>query len=200
MAQYVQEGEVERKAKKVLTVDIHTHILPPPGLLPNLKEKFGYGGFISLHMDEATCKCNMMIDDKFFRAVEDNCYDHESRIKDCDNDAVNVQVLSTVPVMFCYWAKGEDCLFVAQNINNHIADCVKKHPKRFIGLGTVPLQDPELAIQELRRCVNELGLAGVEIGTHINDWNLDAPELFPFFSGSRKIRGCCVCASMGHDV
>ena len=50
-----------------------------------------------------------------------------------------------------------------------------------LGLGTLPMQAPELAIQELRRCMNELGLRGIEIGTHINDWNLDAPELFPIF-------------------
>jgi aminocarboxymuconate-semialdehyde decarboxylase len=58
---------------------------------------------------------------------------------------------------------------------------VAQHPTRFVGLGTLPLQDPELAITELERCMGDLGLTGVEIGTNVNGWNLDSPELFPVF-------------------
>ena len=93
---------------------------------------------------------------------------------------VDVQVLSTVPVMFSYWAKPMDTLEVAVFLNDHIAEICAKYPKRFVGLGTLPMQAPELAIAELRRC-KEIGLQGIQIGTHINDWNLDAPELFPIF-------------------
>lgn len=59
-----------------------------------------------------------------------------------------------------------------------------------LGLGTLPMQAPELAIEELRRCVNDLGLAGVQIGSHVNDWNLDAPELFPIFQEAEKLGAC----------
>lgn len=52
------------------------------------------------------------------------------------------------------------------------------------------MQAPELAIEELRRCVNDLGLAGVQIGSHVNDWNLDAPELFPIFQEAEKLGAC----------
>ena len=61
------------------------------------------------------------------------------------------------------------------------------NPKRFVGLGTVPLQAPELAVAELERCVTDLRLAGVQIGSHVNDWNLDAPELFPFFQRAEEL-------------
>ena len=61
-------------------------------------------------------------------------------------------------------------------LNDHIAGIVDKYPDRFIGLGNLPMQAPDLAIKELERCVNELGLAGVQIGSHINDWNLEAPR------------------------
>jgi hypothetical protein len=53
------------------------------------------------------------------------------------------------------------------------------------GLGTLPLQAPDLAVKELRRCVQDLGLAGVQIGTSVNEWSLDAPELFPVFQACR---------------
>mmetsp|Transcript_24995 Transcript_24995/g.31810 ORF Transcript_24995/g.31810 Transcript_24995/m.31810 type:complete len:343 (-) Transcript_24995:151-1179(-) len=171
-------------ADRCLRFDLHTHILPKD--YPNLRERYGYGGFISLEH-----KCNgktiMMKGDEFFREVEPNCFDADARIVDMDDTTVDVQVLSTVPVMFSYWAKPEDCLDLCHILNDDLANVVKKHPKRFVGLGTLPMQAPELAVQELRRCINELGLAGVEIGTHINDWNLDAPELFPIFEEAEKL-------------
>ena len=168
---------------KLFTIDIHTHILPEN--IPNFKEKFGYGGFVSLDHHKPCCS-KMMMDDKFFREVDDNCWSDEARIKECDKLGVDVQVLSTVPVMFSYGAKDKDTLVVAEFLNDHIADIVKRNPKRFIGLGTVPMQNPDLAIQELIRC-KELGLRGIQIGSHINDWNLDRAELFPIFQKCEEL-------------
>lgn len=168
----------------MLKIDIHTHIIPEN--LPNYKEKFGYGGFINLDHHKPCC-AKMMMDGKFFREIQDNCWDPETRIKECDHHHVDVQVLSTIPVMFSYWAKPFDALDVSKFLNDHIADIVKKYPKKFIGLGTVPLQSPNVAIKELTRCVKDLGLAGVQIGSHVNDWNLDDPNLFPFFQAAEEL-------------
>jgi aminocarboxymuconate-semialdehyde decarboxylase len=167
----------------MLTIDIHTHILPEN--IPDYKSKFGYGGFISLDHHKPCC-ARMMIGDKFFREVEQNSWDAGTRIKECNKQHVNVQVLSTVPVMFSYWAKSLDCLEVSMFLNDHISEIVAQHPQRFIGLGTIPMQDPQLAIAELERCKKN-GLAGIQIGSHVNDWNLNAPELFPVFEACEKM-------------
>jgi aminocarboxymuconate-semialdehyde decarboxylase len=128
----------------------------------------------------------MMMDGKFFREIHDNCWDPEVRIKDCNHHHINVQVLSTIPVMFSYWAKAEDALDVSMFLNDHIADIVNRYPKKFIGLGTIPLQSPKHAIQELERCMR-IGLRGVQIGSHVNDWNLNAPELFEVFEAAAEL-------------
>jgi len=169
---------------KMLSIDIHTHILPKTW--PNLREKYGYGGFISL--DHHQCGCaRMMVDDKFFREIEHNCWDAKVRLTDCAKHNIDVQVLSTVPVMFNYWAKPKDTLDLSKYLNDHIAGIVNDHPKQFVGLGTVPMQSPDLAIKELERCVEDIGLAGIQIGSHINDWNLDHPSLFPVFEAAQDL-------------
>jgi aminocarboxymuconate-semialdehyde decarboxylase len=161
-----------------LRIDLHTHVLPERW--PDLKQRYGYGGFVQLRHHRPGW-ARMEINGKCFREIESNCWSNERRLAECDRDRVDVQVLSTVPVMFSYWARPGDALDLARILNDDLAERIQRHPKRFVGLGTLPLQDPQLSIQELERCVSELGLSGVQIGSHVNEWNLDQPELFPIF-------------------
>lgn len=170
----------------LLKIDLHTHILPERW--PDLREKFGYGGWVRLeHHDPGACCAQMWIDDRMFREIQDNCWNPRTRIKDCDLTGVNVQVLSTVPVMFGYWAKPKDTYELAMLLNDHLAGVCRDYPDRFVGLGTLPMQDDALAVKELERCVNQLGLPGVQIGSHVNGWNLEHERLFPIFEAAASL-------------
>lgn len=171
----------------MLKIDIHTHILPPSW--PNLRERYGYGGFVSLE----NCGCDrarMMIDGKPFREIESNCWDPAQRLKEYDAHGCQVQVISTVPVMFSYWAKPEHGADLAKLLNDHIAGVVAAHPKRFVGLGTLPMQGAALAVKELERCVRELKMSGVQIGTNVNGKNLDDASLFSVFQAAEELGAC----------
>ena len=170
-------------------IDIHTHIIPRD--LPNLAERYGYGGFISLnHCDK--CSADMLRDGEKFRTIGHNCWDLEVRLAECEMSGVSTQVLSTIPVMFSYWAKPEHTLDLSRFLNDHIAGICRAYPGRFVGLGTVPMQAPDLAIKELERCVNGLGLAGIEIGSHIDrgdapDWNLNEPQVMEVLGAAAEL-------------
>lgn len=167
-----------------MKIDLHTHILPERW--PDLRERYGYGGFVRLE-HHAPCRARMFIDDQFFREVEDNCWSPDKRITECAAAGVTMQALSTVPVMFSYWAKPADGHDLSQILNDHISGIVRKHPQRFAGLGTLPLQAPDLAVQELERCMRDLNFSGVQIGSHVNSWNLSEPALFPVFEAAAEL-------------
>lgn len=148
-----------------MKIDLHTHILPRDW--PDLDAKYGYSGFVRLEHYKPCC-ARMMKGEQVFREISDNTWDPERRIEQCDEAGVAMQVLSTVPVMFSYWAKPDDGLDLSRFLNDHIAEVVGAYPTRFAGLGTIPLQEPALAARELERCVRDLGLRGVQIGTHVD--------------------------------
>tara|TARA_Y100000817_G_scaffold306680_1_gene292152 strand:- start:249 stop:1238 length:990 start_codon:yes stop_codon:yes gene_type:complete len=166
-----------------LRIDVHTHIIPEK--IPDFSKKFGYEGFVSLANKKAK-SADMMVFGEKFRAISCNCWSAQSRLLDMTSNSIDIQVLSPIPVMFCYWAKPKDALQVSQFLNDFIARKCVDRPKNFVGLGTVPMQNTDLAISELERC-REIGLKGVEIGTNINNQNLNHPILHPFFEAAQEL-------------
>ena len=168
----------------MLKIDMHTHIIPKH--MPRWSEKFGYGGFI--HLDHHRPGwARMMQDARFFREIEANCWDPDVRIADYEQFNTQVQVVCTIPVMFSYWAKPQDCLDVSRFLNDDIAELQAKYPKQYISLATIPMQDAELAVKELERCKNELGIRGIQIGSNVNDKTLDEPEFYPIWEACERL-------------
>lgn len=167
----------------MLKIDSHTHILPEK--MPNWSEKFGYGDFIYLqHHKKGFAK--MMRGNQFFREIRENCWDAEIRMEEYAQFGTSVQVVCTIPVMFSYWAKPLDCLNLSRYLNDHLIGLAKDYPKNYIGLGTVPMQDADLAIEELQRIKKE-GLVGIQIGSNINDENLNENRFYPIFEACEKL-------------
>lgn len=128
----------------------------------------------------------MMRGNQFFREIKSNCWDADLRIEEYKKFNTQVQVVCTIPVMFSYWAKPLDCLALSQFLNDHIGKLIEKYPKQYIGLGTVPMQDAELSVKELER-FKKIGLVGLQIGSNINDENLNEERFFPIFEACEKL-------------
>ena len=128
----------------------------------------------------------MMRGNQFFREIGENCWNPKLRISEYEKFQTQVQVVCTIPVMFSYWAKPHNGLDVSAFLNDHIADIVHQYPKHYVGLGTIPMQDTELAIKELERC-KKIGLHGIQIGSNINDENLHEERFFPIFQACESL-------------
>lgn len=162
---------------------MHTHIMPR--VMPDFARKFGYGDFIMLdHI--APGVANMMQGKRFFRQIKENCWNPEVRIAEYAEYATSVQVVCTIPVLFSYWAKPDDGAEVARFLNDDLAESISPYRNNYLGLGTLPMQDTELAIKELEHC-KQLGFPGVQIGSNINDRNLSEPEFYPIFEACQDL-------------
>lgn len=111
----------------------------------------------------------------------------DKRLADMDKMCVDVMAISPVPPQFHYSAPASLGHEVSQQINDNVALTVGKCPERLIGLGTVPLQDTELALEELDRAINALGLAGIEIGAKVGQDELSAERLDPFWERCQEL-------------
>ncbi|MEB3205233.1 MAG: amidohydrolase family protein [Candidatus Sericytochromatia bacterium] len=157
-----------------MIVDVHTHVLPRTW--PDMADRWGAGPWPSLVHGAMGCT-KLMVGDRPLRDVDARLWDMPTRLAAMDEAGIDCHVLSTVPVMFSYWAPGKAAADLGRLLNDHVADWVRERPDRFFGLGTLPMQAPDLAVAELERCVRELGLRGVQLGTHVLGRNWDDPAL-----------------------
>jgi aminocarboxymuconate-semialdehyde decarboxylase len=107
--------------------------------------------------------------------------DAEVRLRDMDRMGVDVQAISVAPPQYFYWTEPDLGVRLARIQNENLARIVEGHPDRFVGLGTLPLQDVDASLRELDRLVNELGFNGIEVCTSVNGVDFDDARFEPFF-------------------
>ncbi|GAA4529982.1 MULTISPECIES: amidohydrolase family protein [Nonomuraea] len=161
-----------------MTVDVHTHAIPRD--LPRLSERYA-GAWPGLRAT-GPCTADLQLGGRFFRALDDRCWDTGRRLADMAAEGVTSQVVSPIPVTFGYGLPVDGAIELSRAQNEWIAGLVAAEPRRFTGLGTVPLQEPDVAAAMVGECVDGLGLAGVEIGTNVDGRPLDDRALDVFYA------------------
>ena len=166
------------------SIDVHTHVVP---------EKFppytGRGHEVpwpSMAPADA-CHRHVLLSGKHYRTVSDGCWSVPRRIEDMNGMRVARQALSPMPELLSYWLPLEDAKVLIRFLNDEIAAMVARAPERFVGLGAVPLQDVDAAIEELRYIKSQLGFAGVEIASHVNGASIGEPRFEPFFAAAEAL-------------
>jgi aminocarboxymuconate-semialdehyde decarboxylase len=168
----------------VEAIDLHTHIVPAE--FPAYAGSRGEARWPSMHTVDCD-HANVMIAGKSFRTVGNECWEVGRRIAAMDEAGISRQILSPMPELLSYWMAPDDALAMSRHVNGTIAHMVAEAPGRFIGLGMVPLQDPELAARELESLMRDERFRGVEIGTNITGIAIGDARFEPFFAAAESL-------------
>jgi aminocarboxymuconate-semialdehyde decarboxylase len=167
-----------------LTIDVHAHMLPAETIRLLAKES----PHVAPQLIDDNGATIMRIDDKVVqRPMPREAHDLDLRLRDMDANGVRMQLVCATVHTFFY--DQEASLGTACGVlqNDQIAVVVDRHPDRFLGLATLPLQDPVAAADELERAMGARGLRGAQIGTNVNGRNLDDPALEPVWAAANAL-------------
>ena len=159
-------------------IDIHAHVVPAtlPAYIGD-RLPSAWPSMAPAH----PCHRHVMIADKVYRTVSDKCWDVEKRLADMPGLGLGIQVLSPMPELLSYWLNAQDAQQLLRYLNEQIGAMVAAQPAHLLGLGAVPLQDVDLAIDELRFIMQTPGFVGVELGSNINGVPIGDTRFDPFF-------------------
>jgi aminocarboxymuconate-semialdehyde decarboxylase len=174
-----------------MTVDIHSHVIPP-GWLADLRAQGTIEG-VTLwegpegkeHIDVRTRYLGPKTAQKI--PLHPKQYDVATILGDMDRERIDVRVISPMQFLFYYWVDPSRGLELNQLINDGIYQMAQEAPDQLIPVGILPMQNIEMCVVELERIVEELGMRAVEIGTNINGRELDDPDLTPFYKKAQEL-------------
>ena len=161
-----------RKGKS-LRIDIHCHYLNPEVQAKTAPMNPAQYDPARVYANELTREVNL----KQMKDRAAKLSTIEVRLNDMDRMGIDIQAVSPAPNQLSYWAEPGLGLEISRMVNDRLAEIVATWPERFVGLGTVPLQNVDMAVAELERCVKRLGLRGVEINPNVNGMDLTDPRL-----------------------
>lgn len=163
---------------------MHTHAVDPD--LPDLSRRHNSDRWPSVERTDET-NAWLHYGAQRYRQIDHRCWSPSARLADMDRDGVALQVISPIPVTFCYDADPCGTAELAAAQNDFFARIVTAHPDRFAALGAVALQDPDLAVGELRRCMTRPGFLGVEIATQVRGAELSDERFDRFFAVAHEL-------------
>jgi aminocarboxymuconate-semialdehyde decarboxylase len=165
-------------------IDVHNHVVPE-----SFPAYAGKGSNVPWpSMAEAhACHKHVMISGKVYRTVADGCWSAPRRIAHMDETRIGRQAISPMPELLSYWLPLEDAKVMVRYLNDQIAAMIALAPQRFVGLGCIPLQDPDGALRELEYVVKTLKFSGVEIASHVNGTSIGDPRFEPFFAACEQM-------------
>jgi aminocarboxymuconate-semialdehyde decarboxylase len=179
-------GGSQSRFRRHRTIDFHCHVLTLAAepLIAERIEKKSEPALMLKAIGEASFTHNntVMLPRAFPKLTR-----VEERLADMNATGVDIQVLSPSPTQYYYWAEHELAQQLVRLQNEHIAALCALHPERFVGLGTLALQHPQLAADQLEYSMRQLGLKGVEISTSVNGEELDAELLLPFWKKADEL-------------
>ena len=164
-----------------MNIDLHSHFFPvealqSPGKFENRAPK--------LVLENGKLSVTSQIG--FRPGLGAGAYDPMARIKALDEMHIDMQAISPSPILLFYWEDAAVAAHFSRRQNEAIQDVVKKHPDRFIGFGSVPLQSVPESIA-IAREAKSMGLKGLEIGNAVADKPLDDPSFEPFFQIAQEL-------------
>jgi aminocarboxymuconate-semialdehyde decarboxylase len=167
-----KRSDVLVAGKKVPVIDVHAHVRVPE-TWDLVKDRIRReGSAFDLQQADPNSAANIH-------------NDVEKRIADLDEMGIDVQAVSINP--FWYWADEELARKIVQLQNEKIAAFCAAHPDRFVGLGSVALQHPALAVEQMEEGVKKLGMRGFAIGATVNGGDLSAPRFQPFWAKAEEL-------------
>jgi aminocarboxymuconate-semialdehyde decarboxylase len=164
--------DVVVSGQRVPVVDIHAHVRVPEAwdLVKDRIGREGRAGDVQLANPDSPANIHN---------------DIEKRIADLDEMGIDVQAVSINP--FWYWADVDLARNIIQIQNEKIAELCAAHPKRFAGLGSLALQHPSLAVEQMEYGAKKLGMRGFAVGGSVNGDDLSAPKFHPFWAKAEEL-------------
>ncbi|MEM7128866.1 MAG: amidohydrolase family protein [Chloroflexota bacterium] len=167
----------------MFSLDIHCHFFPQ-AFLDAARKPNTFQASLERRADGRE---HLVCPGNFDHPLTPDFYAAEQMLADMDKTDITMSALSSAPPTLSYWAEPAATRELASALNESIAERVKVHPDRFLGLATVPLQDIDASVTEAKRAINELGLHGFQIGSNVGGKNLNHPDYFPYFQAVAEL-------------
>jgi aminocarboxymuconate-semialdehyde decarboxylase len=172
-----------KRGSKTYAVDLHCHVHTPAADEIAKKSESPAADPLARYGDPRTMERQKQLRAELDRKLTSV----EQRLKDMDKMGIDVQAISTSPMQYYYGLDADVGRQTSRRINERLAEIAAAHPDRFVALGTVPMQAPELAVAELEYCIKQLGFRGLEIGTNVAGVELADSRFEPVFAKAEEL-------------